>query len=540
MAVNRICILILVFASTTLLAQQNRYMVFFKDKEGTPYQISEPLGFLSQRAVTRRLTQSYSITQQDLPVNPNYLQGVNNTGAAVFFPTRWMNGVLIQCEPSLIPSIESLTYVDRVEFVAPNAKLATNGRKKSHQKTKATSKTLGITNFQLQMLGIDQMHADNFKGEGIIIAVLDAGFSGVDQTTPFQHLFDLGKIDLSVSYDFVYNSTDVFQYDDHGTQVFSVIGALQPDVYTGGAYEANYQLYVTEEVPTEYRVEEYNWLFAAERADSAGVDIIQSSLGYYDFDINAMDYPKSAMDGKTTVVSRAAKWATERGIIVVCSAGNEGGNSWQIITAPADVENVLAVANVNRDLQRSNSSSIGPSSDNRIKPDVSALGTGTSVIQTNGAIGTASGTSLASPLITSLVAGVWQRYRSLTNLEIIDAIRNSASQANSPDNRLGYGIPGYRAVVNFLEQNSQAHDFEVYPNPVYSDSIIIKPKNPEDISACNIELISATGQSVFRKHVQFTWANATYAANLKDVQAGIYFMRITWQDKKFTYKLIKI
>src|SRR5690606_12003754 len=208
------------------------------------------------------------------------------------------------------------------------------------------------TNVQLNMIGLTDMHSDNIRGEGVTIAILDSGFEGVDVTAPFSQIFQEGRIDLQASRDFVYNSDNVFQYDDHGTEVFSVIAAFQPGEFTGGAYKASYQLYVTEEVPTEYRIEEYNWLFAAERADSAGADIIQSSLGYYDFDGASMDYLKSQMDGVTAVVSKAAKWAADRGIIVVVSAGNEGNVSWQIITAPADVENVLAVAAVDANLRR--------------------------------------------------------------------------------------------------------------------------------------------------------------------------------------------
>src|SRR5690606_22602049 len=151
---------------------------------------------------------------------------------------------------------------------------------------------------------------------------------------PFQHIFDDARMNLTVSTDFVRNTNDVFQYDDHGTQVFSVIAAFQEGLFTGGSYEAEYQLYVTEDVSSEYRIEEYNWLFAAERADSAGVDVVNSSLGYYDFNDSNMNYTQSAMDGKTTVASKAAQMLADRGVIVVCSAGNEGNIAWKLITAP--------------------------------------------------------------------------------------------------------------------------------------------------------------------------------------------------------------
>jgi serine protease AprX len=519
-------------------AQANRYMVFFKDKAGSSYSIGLPLEFLSQRAVDRRIRQAIPVTSRDLPVNQSYIQGIENAGADIFFATRWMNGLLIQCDASLIAPLESLPYVDHIEFVAPNTKLLKGSRKKSDLKTKS-SKASVKTQAQLQMIGLDEMHRAGYKGENIYIGIFDSGFLGVNATMPFQHIFDENRIDESASKDFVYNSQDVFQYDDHGTEVFSVIAAFQENNFTGGSYEANYQLYVTEDVNTEYRVEEYNWLFAAERADSVGVDIINSSLGYYDFDDPSMNYPKSAMDGNTTVISRAAQFASDRGIVVVCSAGNEGGTTWQIITAPADVKDVLAIASVSSGGQRAGSSSIGPSADGRIKPDVAALGVNTSVIKPDGTTGSASGTSLSSPLVTSLVAGVWQRYPELSNKEILDAIRASASQADNPDNFLGYGIPNFKAIVNYLEQRPQENVFEVYPNPILTDTFTIKPFDPGQVTSCRMELVSSQGQVIYSTDANFSWLNRTYTASLSHVAAGMYYLRIWWGDKRYVYKLVK-
>ena len=324
--------MILLLIASTSWAQVNRYMVFFTDKTGSPYSTTQPDKFLSQRAIDRRMRQGISVVEADIPVSPGYVQGLRGTGASVFFTSRWMNGALIQCDASLISSIDVLPYVNSVELVAPNARLQGNGRKGNTLDVNSPAST-AQTEAQLQMIGLDDMQDAGYKGESFHIAIFDGGFQGVDTADPFQHLFDDGRVDLAASKDFVRNSASVFQFDDHGTQVFSVIAAYQEGNFTGGAYEARYQLYVTEDVSTEYRVEEYNWLFAAERADSAGVDIINSSLGYYDFDNTSMNYPKSAMDGKTTIVTKAAQLAADRGIVVVCSAGNEGAKAWQIIAA---------------------------------------------------------------------------------------------------------------------------------------------------------------------------------------------------------------
>jgi subtilisin family serine protease len=354
----------------------------------------------------------------------------------------------------------------------------------------------------------------------------------VNVNESFQPLFDENRINLTVSHDLVYNTKDIFQYDEHGAEVFSVIAAYQEGTYTGGAYKASYQLFVTEDVNTEYRIEEYNWLFAAEMADSAGVDVINSSLGYNTFDDASMDYPKAAMNGKTAVITRAAQWAADRGIVVVCSAGNEGAGSWQIITAPADAQDVLAVASVTSTGVRVASSSKGPSPaiDGVIKPDVAAMGSNTSVILPSGVVGSASGTSLAAPIITSLVTGIWQQYPSLTNKELLDIVRQSGSQASTPDNLLGYGIPNYLTVETLL-QRLRENPFRVYPNPVVDDTLSIKPYSTTEVSTCQIEFISPKGQLLFSSDLSFSKENPTYTLNVASLASGLYILRIRWGEK---------
>jgi len=375
----------------------------------------------------------------------------------------------------------------------------------------------------------------------VTIAILDSGFPGVNSAPAFQNIFSEQRFAPDVSYDFVHNSPDVFQYDDHGTEVLSVIGAEVPDAFTGGAYEASFQLFVTEDVPTEYRIEEYNWLFAAERADSAGVDIIHSSLGYYDFDDPAMNYTKAQMDGRTAIVTRAAQSAADRGIVVITSAGNEGTiASWRIITAPADAVDVLAVGGVNAALQKVPSSSIGPSADNRIKPDLAALGSGVKVVRATGQISTASGTSLAAPLVTSLAAGVLQRYPELGNKEVISLLRQTASQAKNPDNLLGFGIPNFRAIVNYQEGVAQTRPFEIYPNPLKDDTLTISPYDPDVIDSCEVEIISSQGQIIGRGTVYFDWLNRTYQADMSAMAPGVYFIRIHSEKTRHTFKLVKL
>lgn len=540
MARSNIWIAVILIAVTgSVYGQSNRYIVFFKDKNGSPFTKKDSLAFLSPKALDRRTAQGISIDERDIPVNPAYLEGVRSLGITTYFATRWMNAVLIQCPVTDIAAVQALTFVSSVELVAPGVRLSPGGRKRSNAKEKKVNAT-DVTRVQREMIGLDAMHEAGNRGEGKLIAVLDAGFPGVDSAIPFQQLMEEDRIDQELSFDFIANSSDVFRYDNHGTQVLSILAAFREDVYVGGAYKANYALFVTEDADSEYRIEEYNWLFAAERADSAGVDIISSSLGYYDFDDASMNYATSDMDGKTTVVTRAAQWAADRGILIVCAAGNEGGvASWRIISAPADAVDVLAVANVSAQGQKSFTSSVGPSADGRIKPDVGALGQSVSIVFPNGNTGTASGTSVAAPLITSLVAGVWQRYPHLTNREVMDLIRKTASQANNPDNEIGYGIPNFRAIANYQERTGQEHPFEVYPNPITSDTLYVRPLDPEVTPYCSVELASSQGRIVLRNALSFSWLNRAGILDLSPLSAGFYILTVTSGQQRFTFKVVK-
>lgn len=538
MALSRATIAIVLFLSIGAYAQENRYMVFFKDKNGSPFSTELPGEYLSEKAIERRIKQGIPVTDQDFPVNPSYIQDVKVLGIDVMFTTRWMNGILVECLPADIAAAEQLTFVERTEMVAPGNKPVSSGRRKFTSRRTGTHSTQP-TDKQLSMIGLTDMQGAGFHGEGMVIAILDAGFEGVNVTDPFQHIFSEGRLNTDASYDFVFDQPDVYRHDDHGTAVFSVMAGYLADAYTGGAYKANYQLYVTEDVGSEYRIEEYNWLFAAERADSAGVDIINSSLGYNLFDNASMNYSTSDLDGKTAVVSQAAQLAAERGIIVVASAGNEGNNSWGLITPPSDNEFVLAAAAVNESGVRAPISSKGPSADGRIKPDVAALGVGVSVIRPSGSIGTSSGTSFASPLIASLVAGVWQKYPDMKNTEIMEAIRSSASQADNPDNLLGYGIPNFKAVVNKIEWMPQENIVDVFPNPVI-DTLRIRPQNPVEVSDCRVEIVTIQGQVIDDQQIVFNWVDRNYLADFTGLSSGMYFVRVWINDRIFCYKIVKM
>jgi len=528
--------IVLLLLSWNSLAQVNRYMVFFTDKTGTPHSVSSPLTFLSQKALDRRAAQNISVVEEDLPVAPSYVQGIRDAGATVLYKTKWMNGVLVECTSTDAENLTGLSFVNSVQYVAPGGRPPANGRIKMSRKFKDVESGFASTDVQLSLLGMDKMHSNGYKGEGILIAVLDAGFPGADTISYFKHVFTDGRFDATTSYDFVSGGSNVFRHHNHGTNVWSTIAAFKEDVFVGGAYKANFVLFVTEDAPTEYRVEEYNWLFAAEHADSLGVDVITTSLGYSTFDDPQMNYTQSQMDGETTVITRASKIAANKGMAVVASAGNEGNNSWGIITAPADGKNVLAVGAVTSAGVRSSFSSLGPSADGRFKPDVAALGSSVSVLRPDGIIGTSNGTSFAGPLTASLVAGYWQKYPELSAQQVLDTIRSRGHQFNSPDNFLGFGIPSFHYVITSVEPGLASDFIKVFPNPAKNHVMIEFPD--KKVIDFTVSITDARGsvQTVYPMHVE----GQKFMVDISEKKNGLYLIKIIRDSKFSIHKILKV
>jgi hypothetical protein len=531
-----ILLLLILITSAGASAQVNQYFIFFKDKSGTPFSIAQPAQFLSARSIARRQKQSIAFTEEDLPVNPAYANQVRLTGATVYFTSKWWNGVLIEADATTISNVNALPFVIGSVLVAPGKKIL-GGRIQTKKQKHNTSADQLVNQIQLEQIGLDEMHAAGYLGEGIRVAIFDSGFQGVDLSAPFSLLFTENRV--KQTFNFVNNSVGVYQSDDHGTEVLSVMAAHTPGIYTGGAIKAEYILYLTEDVSSEYRIEEYNWTIAAERADSAGVDVINSSLGYNQFDDASMDYAKTDLDGKKAVITRAARKANDKGMIVVCSAGNEGGNSWKMVTPPADADGILAVGSVTALGTLSSFSSRGPTADNRTKPDVVAMGSGTSIIRPSGALGNVSGTSVSSPLIASLAAGVWQAFPSLTSTEVYDAIVNSADRAFNPDNLMGYGLPHFRAIKNYIESELSDQIVSIYPNPVTGNSIQIKLKSIVD-APLQIAIFDAQGKLTEEFSKQITWLNNPMEYDLSKLQAGLYLIQVKAGAQIATLKFVKL
>ncbi len=455
-------------------AQDNRYLVFFTDKLNSPFEISAPQDFLAQKSIERRQKNQVQIDESDIPVNASYIQQVKDLDIAVFHQSKWLNAILVETSPDKVAQVEGLAVVDRVDLVAPGAILnsrVSNSNKFEVENTATGTLSNDVTDAQNRMLGVTFMHDQGFEGQDITIGVFDGGFLGADNQPYLSHIFDDNRV--LATYDFVNNIENVFTIDNHGTRALACIGAFVENQIIGTAPEANFVLCISEEVATEFRVEEYNWIFAAEFADSIGVDIISTSLGYNTFDDPSMNYTVADMDGETTVISVGAQMAADKGILLINSAGNSGNDaSWQIITAPGDVDDMITVGAIQSDSTKSSFSSIGPAADGRVKPDVVALGTNTIVgfNESNDTPVVSSGTSFSAPLVAGLAAGLMQAFPNATKDEIIDKMRTSGHQANNTDELLGYGIPSFIRATDFVvgidkEINDQ---IQLFPNPTLS------------------------------------------------------------------------
>lgn len=519
-----------------------KYLVLLRDKTNTPYSISRPEEFLSQRSILRRQKQNIALLERDFPVNPAYVTQLQQTGAKIWFSSRWLNAVLIETTDATIATVQKLPFVKGLEFgrSLANARVGAEANatfaNKLNPAIPAENEPLNYGNSEVQItqLGADRMHRQGYHGEGMLIGVLDSGFLNGDKVGFLKPLFDEKRV--LATYDFVKKETSVYEDDSHGLSCLSAIAASANNQLYGTAYKASFVLLRTEDAGSEKQIEEANWLFGAEFADSAGVDVISSSLGYTRFDDPSTSYTYQNLDGKTALSTRAAQIAAETGMVVVVAAGNEGSTAWRYISAPSDAASVLAIGAVTQTGQRSGFSSIGPSADGRVKPDLAARGQGTVVGSPGGQIVSGNGTSFAAPLVAGLAAGFWQAHPRLTAAQVTEALRRSGSQYANPDNQLGYGIPNFeRASV----MSDGMGELLIFPNP-FSDSALLGVQwgEIEANTPLDATLVNAAGRVVWQNRYTSAGLSAFTVPNL-NLSAGMYIMTLVSGDKKRTVKLVK-
>lgn len=420
-------------------AKAYRFRLYLKDKEGTAYTVNKPNDFLSAKAIERRNKQQLLITESDLPVSAVYLQQLVKQGARVVTCSKWNNTVVIELSDSArIADFAAQPYINKVKkvWIAPD-EVPERNKERKKEVTNHADKTdcyYGDAYTQVAVHGGDKLHEAGFKGQGMHVAVIDAGFYNADHIKFFKNLSLLG------TRDFVNTQSDIYAENAHGMKVLSCMAANRPGVLVGTAPEASYWLLRSEDNDTEQPIEEDYWAAAIEFADSVGVDVINTSLGYYEFDDEADNYEYRHLDGHHSLMSNSASMAADKGMVVVCSAGNSGMGAWKKITPPADAENVITVGAMTRDGVNADFSSIGNTADNRIKPDVMAVGQRSAVSGTDGTATTGNGTSFASPIFCGMVACFWQSCPWLTAKEVINTLQQTGNRAAWPDNIFGYGV----------------------------------------------------------------------------------------------------
>lgn len=511
------------------ICQEAYYSVTFTDKKCS-LSLSEN-DCLSYKSIQRRAKSNVQFTPEDLPICNEYIDAVIASGSvSLKNKLKWTNEITVRTnDKSKIDAISSLDFVKKVKFICP----ISNSRS-SHNKFQIEESFLadyGNAWTQNGMIGINQLHKDGFAGHNMLIAVFDAGYKGVDTLFHFKKMWRDGRI-IGMK-DFVNNKDSVFYNSGHGTSVLSTMGVNSNTELVGSAPKSNYYLIITEDAQSESLIEEYNWAEAAEFADSIGIDIINSSLGYTRFDDSTTNHTYNDLDGNTTIVTRAANRAYEKGILVVNSAGNYAQDGWYYMGAPSDGYGVLSIGAVGAEQNIAPFSSRGPNSGGRIKPDVCAMGWKTSVVIPIGSIAKSNGTSFSGPVIAGAVACLWQAYPEMTNEKIMQAVRESSHLFETPNHEYGYGIPNFPKAVERLENlrfpDTESEDlysnFVLFPNPaIYSTRLeFISGVANENLE---VSVINPMGSILMTKTYKSVKGHNYIDIDCSNINAGTYFINL--------------
>jgi len=534
----------ILFIFFSVCSQENEdAWVFMKDKPNSATFLANPLQMLSQRSIDRREKSNISIDEKDVPIHQVYYTKLKNeVTIAVLGKSKWLNAVHVQGTVTQINDLFSkFNFIESIEFA--NKSLNTNEKSKVNNSPSdhfskfnevQTDFNYGAADNQIKMLKGDYLHQQGFTGQNQVIAIIDAGFPNVNTLSAFERLRDNNQI--LGGYNFADRNANYYTRNSHGTHVLSTIAGYIENEFVGTAPDAKFYLFISEIAETETVLEETLWVEAAERADSLGVDMINTSLGYTTYDNPNHSHSYADMDGNTTFISRGAEIGVSRGMILVNSAGNSGASSWRYVGAPADASSVFSIGAVNADENIASFSSFGPTADNRIKPDVLAQGQNTTIVNfSSGSVSTSNGTSFSSPVMAGVIACFWEAFPNKTNVEIMNLIRNYSDKYNNPTDQYGYGIPDFEAAYNTV---LSLQDFDVFskikisPNPV-KDFFSIS-KNNILLTDYSAEIFNILGQKVIEL--------SNFSSNKIDtsfLEKGIYLLKIQKGNQHKTIKLIK-
>ncbi len=531
-------ILIAVVLLQYLSFSQEHAWVYLTDKPNASEALANPISILTQNAIDRKTTRNIPIDERDVPVNEAYITQLKaQPGISVMAKSKWFNAVYVIGTEAEINDLEMLDFVDVIDFA--NNSLNSDSRIAYTASKFSTEEQLVDFNYgsaqnQIEMIGVDALHLQDYTGEGIIIAVLDSGFTNTDTMQAFQRLRDNGG--LLGGYDFVDRNENVFAFTggEHGTRVLSSMAGFIQDEYVGTAPDASYYLFRTEDTSSEMPVEEAYWVEAAERADSLGVHMINSSLGYRVYDNSNYSYTPSDMNGDTAFITKGANIANEKGILVVNSAGNSGASDWQTVGAPADASGVFSIGAVDSEGMYASFSSQGSNAQPTQKPDVVARGAGAAVVNSNNTIINNNGTSFSSPIMAGAIASLWQALPNASHEEIKDFVRQSASQFNTPDFFLGYGIPNFETALDIGLSVPEENfiQFKVFPNPVQSLLTIQIPQSSEPTT---LKVYNVIGKLILEQDI----SQSETTLNMASMASGVYILSFENDNASKQFKLIK-
>lgn len=503
----------------------DKYWVRLRDKQGCGYTLDNPSAFLSQRALERRMNQGISVDSLDLPVSEVYVRTLQEAGLMVQNKSKWLNGVAV-----FVPESTDVSFLDTLDFVVSAQLLETSPLEIPYMGGELpvwspvrpvtcdepySRAYYGRAYDQIEQLNGVGLHRAGYEGQGVIIGVCDGGFPGVDTMALLDTLRAEDRI--MATRDFVWNGDSVYTVHQHGTSVLSLMAGYRPGLFVGTAPRATYVLCRTENTMIETLMEEYNWVAAAEYLDSLGADMITSSLGYFYFDNSGHDHSLADLDGRTAPMSIAADIAVTRGMLVLNAAGNDGMSLPQHLGVAADAEKVLTVGAATHEGQWAMFSSYGPTADDRVKPDVLALGENVPCANSNGTLGVASGTSLATPIMAGMMACLWQRFPEWTPAQLCDSVRAWGHLASSPEMTAGYGIPDFgRALPEepAVGIEEPMAGISLYPNPAHAYFVIA------GTTEGRLTIYDVMGR-VMRA------ADCCGRVSTQGLPAGVYFVRIT-------------
>ncbi len=536
--------IVLLSFHSDIKAQFSKYIIRFKDKNGTPFSINDPSKFLSSKSLQRRIKQNIAVDETDLPVAPAYIDSVRLAGnVTILNKSKWLNQVCIQTTDA-----EALVKINSFPFVLSSQPLM-NALSNAEQNNKFNEKidpialqnnlqttndyyNYGTSKAQIDIHEGTFLHNKGFTGEGMLIAIMDAGFFHYKTITAFDSVRNNNQV--AETYDFVNNEINVDEDNQHGMFCFSIIAANWPGRLVGSCPKATYYLYRTEDAGSEFPVEEQNWIAAAERADSIGVDVFSTSLGYTTFDNSIFNHAYRDLDGNTTIIAKANDLAAKKGIISVVAAGNEGNKAWHFISTPADADSALTVGAVNSSGAAAGFSSYGPSVDGQVKPTVASVGEGTAIANTNNQPAFGNGTSFATPNMAGLITCLWQAFPDFTNMEIIEAVKRSSSMYTNPNDRIGYGIPNFRKAYEDMSQQRILKNIDnilgdeyvkIYPNPFRENfTVFLRPQNS---GKATFMLYDAAGKLYQTKqvNVQSGQPQLLQFNELQHLATGIYTLK---------------